>query len=68
MKSQSKHVQHKRRGIPHEVEFNVEEHTASTPESRRKADFSDVVGRWRPDPAFDEIVASLRRIDRDKWN
>jgi hypothetical protein len=32
-----------------------------------KTDFSDVVGKWAPDPAFDEVIASQRRIDADKW-
>jgi hypothetical protein len=32
-----------------------------------KADFSDLVGKWKPDPAFDEVIASQRRIDTDKW-
>jgi len=32
-----------------------------------RADFSDLVGKWTPDPAFDEIVASQRQIDHEKW-
>lgn len=32
-----------------------------------KADFSDLVGKWTPDPAFDEILASQRQIDPEKW-
>lgn len=32
-----------------------------------KADFSDLVGKWTPDPAFDEILAAQRRINPDKW-
>jgi hypothetical protein len=32
-----------------------------------RADFSDLVGRWTPDPAFDEILGSQRQIDWDKW-
>ena len=32
-----------------------------------KADFSGLVGKWQPDLAFDEIVASQRRIDAAKW-
>jgi plasmid stability protein len=32
-----------------------------------KADFSDLVGRWVPDPAFDEMIASQRQIDVEKW-
>ena len=33
----------------------------------RRADFSDLVGRWTPDPEFDRVIASQRRIDPDKW-
>ena len=33
----------------------------------RKADFSNLVGRWTPDAAFDEILAAQRQIDWDKW-
>jgi hypothetical protein len=32
-----------------------------------KADFSDLVGKWKHDPGFDEIIASQRRIDPAKW-
>ena len=32
-----------------------------------KADFSDLVGKWQPDPGFDEVIASQRQIDPDKW-
>jgi hypothetical protein len=32
-----------------------------------KADFSDLVGKWEKDSAFEEIVASQRQIDPDKW-
>jgi len=45
----------------------VEELTQATIGRRRKADFSDLVGRWTPDPAFDEVIASQRRIDWEKW-
>lgn len=34
---------------------------------KQRADFFDVVGKWIPDPAFDEILAAQRRIDPDKW-
>jgi hypothetical protein len=34
---------------------------------QRKADFSDLVGQWTEDPAFDEIMASHRQVDLDKW-
>lgn len=45
----------------------VEELTAATTGVRKRADFHDVVGQWTPDPAFDEILASQRQIDADKW-
>lgn len=32
-----------------------------------KADFSDLVGKWTPDPAFDEILAAQRKIDPEEW-
>lgn len=34
---------------------------------KQRADFSDLAGRWIPDPAFDEIIAAQRQIDWDKW-
>jgi len=34
---------------------------------QRKADFSEFVGKWIPDPAFDELMAAQRRIDAEKW-
>jgi hypothetical protein len=34
----------------------------------KKADFSDLVGRWTPDPAFNEVIASQRQADWEKWN
>ena len=45
----------------------VEALTAATAEGPRRADFSDVVGKWTPDSAFDEILAAQRQIDWDKW-
>ena len=34
---------------------------------QKRADFSDLVGRWKPDPGFDKIIDSQRQIDREKW-
>jgi hypothetical protein len=34
---------------------------------KQRTDFSDLVGRWTPDPAFDEILAAQRQIDPDTW-
>ena len=82
MKAQAK-VQYTIRGVPPEVDkplrqkaakrrqsLNqaiVEELVKATIGRQKKADFSDLVGRWTPDPAFDEIIASQRQIDWDKW-
>jgi plasmid stability protein len=71
------------RGVPREVDralreraarkkqslnqLIVEELTAVTLGEKPRADFSDLVGRWTPDSAFDEILASQRQIELDKW-
>jgi len=76
-------LQYTIRGVPREVDralrrkaaqrkqslnqVIVEELTSATIGRRRMADFSDLVGRWTPDPGFDEIIAAQRQIDPDKW-
>jgi hypothetical protein len=76
-------IQYTIRGIPTEVDrvlrqkatrrkqslnqVIVDELAAATVGGQRRADFSSVVGRWTPDPAFDEILAAGRQIDWDKW-
>jgi hypothetical protein len=45
----------------------VEELTAGTTGVRKRADFHDVAGQWTADPAFDEIMATQRQIDPEKW-
>ena len=83
MKKQADARQYTIRGIPPEVDralrqkaahrkqslnqLIVDELTVATVGSQKRADFSDVVGRWTPDPAFDEILSAQRRIDRKKW-
>ena len=83
MKLQAEPVQYTIRGVPPEVDrvlrqkaarrkqslnrVILEELIAVTVGQRRKADFSDLAGRWTPDPAFDEILAAQRQIDWDKW-
>jgi hypothetical protein len=83
MRKQARDVQYTVRGIPSEVDralrrkaaqrrqslnqLIVDELTAATTGGRKRADFSDLVGQWVPDPAFDEIIASQRQIDPDKW-
>ncbi|MBM3811683.1 MAG: hypothetical protein FJW20_08600 [Acidimicrobiia bacterium] len=83
MKEQAEKIQYTIRGIPPEVDralrrkaaqrnrslnqIIVEELTAATTGSRKRADFHDLAGRWTPDPSLDEIIQSQRQIDPDKW-
>ena len=83
MKQQAREIQYTVRGIPQEVDralrrkaaqrklslnqIIVEELTAGTTAVRKRADFHDIAGQWTPDPAFDEIIATQRQIDPDKW-
>jgi hypothetical protein len=76
-------VQYTIRGVPPEVDqalrkkaaklklslnqLVVDELTRAAIGRPRRTDFSDLVGRWIPDPAFDEVIASQRQIDWDKW-
>ena len=82
MKKQAE-AQYTVRGIPREVDralrrkaaerkqslnqLILEELTTATMGGMQRADFSDLVGQWSPDPAFDEILAAQRRIDWDQW-
>jgi plasmid stability protein len=45
----------------------IEELRAAMLSSSKRADFGDLVGRWTPDPAFDEAISAQRQIDPDKW-
>jgi hypothetical protein len=83
MSRQGRSVQYTVRGVPSDLDHALrrkaaeknkslnqvilDELAAATIGHRKKADFSDLVGRWIPDPAFDEILSSQRRIDSDKW-
>lgn len=83
MKKHSRGVYYTVRGVPREVDralrrkaaqrkqslnqLIVDELTEATIGSPRRADFSDLVGQWTPDPAFDEILAAQRQIDWDMW-
>lgn len=76
-------IQYTIRGVPREVDralrrkaakrkqslnqVILDELTVATVGCPVRADFSDLVGRWTPDPAFDEILGAQRRIDRDQW-
>ena len=79
MKQQTR--QYTVRGVPREVDRVLRQKASrrklslnqvifddqATVGRKRKADFSDLVGRWTPDTAFDEILAAQRQIDRDQW-
>ena len=83
MKQKARSVQYTLRGIPPEVDRVLRRRAAELKQSlnqvvldeliaaavggKRRADFSDIVGQWTPDPAFDEILAAQRRIDYEKW-
>lgn len=83
MKKQARAIQYTIRGVPQEVdralrekaarkkkslnEVILEELAGATTTKKRYADFSAIVGKWTPDPEFDEIIASQRQIDWEKW-
>ena len=83
MKQQAGSIQYTIRGVPPEVDRALRQKATRRKQSlnrvileelaqaaiggNRRADFSDVVGRWTPDPAFDEILAAQRQIDWDRW-
>ncbi len=83
MKQQARSIQYTLRGVPPEVDrvlrqkaaqrrqslnqVILDELTVATVGRQQRADFSDVVGKWTPDPAFEEILAAQRRIEWDKW-
>jgi hypothetical protein len=83
MKKQAPPIQYTIRGVPGEVDRRLRQKAALRNQSlnqtildelilvtvgrKQRADFSDLVGGWTPDPAFDEILAAQRQIDWDKW-
>lgn len=83
MKKQAHATQYTIRGVPPELDralrrkalqckqslnqVILDELTAATVGHKKRADFSDLVGRWTPDPAFDDILAAQRQIDPEKW-
>jgi len=76
-------VQYTVRGIPPEVDAQLRQIASRRKQSlnrvivdalinetigcKRHADFSDLVGQWTPDLAFDEVLAVQRQIDLEKW-
>lgn len=83
MRQQAESIQYTIRGVPAEVDRVLRQKAAQRKRSLNqvildelmvtttgrqiRADFSDLVGKWTPDPAFDEILAAQRKIDREKW-
>ncbi len=83
MKEQASPIQYTIRGVPPEVDrvlrqraaqhnqslnqLIVDELTQTAVGHRQRADFSDLVGQWTPDPDFDAILAAQRQIDWDRW-
>ncbi len=83
MKEHAESIQYTIRGVPPEVDRKLrqkaarrkqslnqvilEELVRATEGQTKKASFADLVGTWTPDPEFDEIIASQRRIDWEKW-
>jgi hypothetical protein len=83
MRSQARNVQYTIRGVPAEVDavlrkrasrrklslnqVVIEELRRATIGREQRADFTDLVGKWTPDPGFDDVIASQRQIDRSKW-
>ena len=76
-------VQYTVRGVPAEVDHMLRERARATNQSlnqiivaeliratignERKADFSDVLGKWTPDEGFDATISAQRQIDWEKW-
>jgi hypothetical protein len=83
MKRQAKFVQYTIRGVPREVDIVIRKKAAQRKQSlnqvildelvkatvgrRNIVDFSDLVGQWTADPAFDDILSAQRQVDWDKW-
>jgi len=83
MGQQAEYIQYTIRGVPREVDrllrkkaaqrkqslnqVILDELTAAVGGQKRRADFSDLVGKWVSDPAFDEILGAQRQIDWAKW-
>ena len=76
-------MQYTIRGVPPEVDIAlrrkakqrkvslnqviVDELTQSAVGTARRADFSDLLGKWTPDPKFDQVLSAGRQIDWEKW-
>ena len=76
-------IQYTIRGVPREVDRILRRKAAQRKQSLnqvildeliktaignpQRADFTRLVGKWTPDPEFDETLAAQRQIDWDKW-
>ena len=83
MKRKARQIQYTIRGVPREVaailrrkaaqcaqslnQVVLDELAAATGGRKIRTEFSDVLGRWTPNAAFDEIIGSQRKIDPEKW-
>jgi hypothetical protein len=83
MKEKARPIQYTIRGVPREIDVILrrkaaqraqslnqvilDELAAATGGRKPRADFSDLVGRWTPDAAFDDVIDSQRQIDLEKW-
>jgi hypothetical protein len=45
----------------------IEELTLATIGRKQVADFSQFVGKWTADPAFEEFLESQREVHADDW-
>jgi len=68
------------RGVPKEVDAELRRKAARQKKSlnqvivdelsqgrKKVTDLSDLVGTWEPDPEFDAVMATMRKIDWKKW-
>jgi hypothetical protein len=76
-------VRYSIRGVPPEVDRKLRQEASlrkwslnqivleklanATGERIMRAEFSDLVGAWTPDPEFDQIVAAQRKVNWGKW-
>lgn len=83
MKKQASPIQYTIRGVPREVDIVlrrkaakrkvslnqmiIEELSEAALGEKKRADFSDLVGTWTPDAAFDAVLATGRQVDPKKW-
>lgn len=83
MKVQAPEAQYTVRGVPREVDralrrraaakklslnqFLVGELTKVALGAQKRADYSDLLGKWKHDPKFDEIIESQRQVDWEMW-